>query len=86
MTCNINILYNVHEMLPIQVELPNGVSTLAVKQQTIYLRSKLVLKDVLYVPKLNHCLISIGQLIKDFCCIVTFMRRPIGLSEPGREV
>ena len=97
MTTNINMLQEVHEVLPIEVELPNGAYTLATKRGFAYLNSNITQKDVLYVPELNCNLISIGQLIKDLSCTVTFTnkhcvikdltsRSTIGVGEPKRGV
>ena len=65
---------------------------MATKRVSAYLNPKMVLKDVLYAAKLNCNLISIGKLIKDVYCIVTFtnklcmildstIRSPIRVSE-----
>jgi len=50
LTGNLNYLHNIHETLPVHVELPNGTPTLATKKGLVYLNSKIVLSDVLYVP------------------------------------
>ena len=43
----------------------------AVKRGSVQLNSKLVLRDVLYVPSLDCNLISIYQLLDEICCMVT---------------
>ena len=97
MTENINLLRDIHEVLPIEVQLPNGAYTSAIKRGFAYLSPNITLKDVLYVPKLNCNLISVGQLIDDLSCIVTFTnqhcviqdlisRSPIGVGESKRGV
>jgi len=73
MTGNISLLHNVHDMLLIQVELANGMNTLATKKVLAYLNPKIILKDVLYVRKLNCRLISIGQFIEDLYSFFTFI-------------
>ena len=97
MTENINLLQEVHGVLPIEVQLPNGAYTLTTKRGLAYLNPNITLKDVLYVPQLNCNLIPVGQLIEDLSCIVTFTnqhyviqdltsRSPIGVGELKRGV
>jgi len=54
------------------VGLPDGSKALASKVGTVKLGPKLVLKDVLFVPKLTCNLISIFQLNKESNSTVTF--------------
>ncbi|XP_074305480.1 uncharacterized protein LOC141640672 isoform X1 [Silene latifolia] len=59
---------------PCPVSLPDDVLTVATMRGMTTLGS-LVLRDVLYVPKLKCNLISIGQLISALDCLVTFTDR-----------
>jgi len=65
MTGFLGLLYEVQDLEPISVELPNGTETMATKTGSIFLSPKLKLKNVLFVPGLNCSLISTAQLIEE---------------------
>lgn len=92
MTGTLEYLFDCIDLPPSPVSLPNGVQTLATKQGSVNLASGLVLRNVLYVPNIKCSLISIGRLISDNTCLVTFTdclcviqdrtsRMPIGLGK-----
>jgi len=64
-------LQDTYDIDPISIDLPNGIQTTATKKDQHLLIPSFVLKEVLYVPNLQCSLISIVQLIEDFCCTTT---------------
>lgn len=97
MTGNLHLLHNISEVAPSTVGLPDGVQISAVKQGSAHLSTDFIIKDVLYVPNLKVNLISIGQLLLDIQCLVTFTgslcviqdhttRTPIGVGELRNKV
>jgi Integrase core domain/GAG-pre-integrase domain len=72
MTGEYEHLSDVCKLAPSFVELPNGTQTVAEHEGSVRLSGGIVLKRVLYVPSLNCSLISLGKLIKDNDCFVTF--------------
>jgi len=69
------MMYDVHDVEPIPVELANGTMTIITKRSSIILNSKLRLDHVLFLPGLNCSLISIAQLIDEDYCDVTFTKK-----------
>jgi len=71
----LELLCNVMDNAPVSVGLADGSIAHATKRGSIQLNSKLILRDVLYVPSLDCNLISIYQLLDELCCMVTFTKR-----------
>lgn len=73
MTYNKTLFCN-YESFPVPkpVTIANGVPVHAHGQGTIYLTSTLTLHNVLFVPKLNFNLISVGNLMFDNNCLTLF--------------
>ena len=97
MTGNISFLYNVSNLPPIPVKLPNGIEVMATKHRMVGLSPNVILRYVLFIPRMTCNLVSIRQLIRELFCTVTFtyklcmiqdhsMRNLIGVGEPRRWV
>jgi hypothetical protein len=72
MTGCLQHLSDVREVVGCPVGLPNGQTAMSTKEGTMRLADGLILKNVLYVPKLNCNLISISQLSDESNCTVQF--------------
>lgn len=72
MTGTLECLYNIYDIPQSPVSIPDGVQTAAISQGSVNLGNGLILQNVLYVPNLKCNLISVGQLILDSHCLVTF--------------
>ena len=79
---NITLLRNLYDISPILVGMSNGAITFQRKRGSVKLHDKLSLSDVLYVPSLNYNLISIPQLIDEFCCIVIVAPQRCVIQDP----
>lgn len=71
-TENIELLIEVNDMSPWPVGLPNGASTYVVKEGSLFLGGSIYLPHVLFVPHMNCTLLSVGKLLNDLNCTVTF--------------
>ncbi|CAH9121946.1 unnamed protein product [Cuscuta epithymum] len=71
-TGNVSQLYDITEIDPCSVGLPDGQKVNATKQGSIRLTDMICLHNVLFVPKLSCSLISVSQLTKDLDCFVQF--------------
>lgn len=65
MTGHADLLYDVHTIAPVLVQLPSGTSVLSSQQGTIRLTQNLCLKNVYLVPGFHMNLLSCGQLLTD---------------------
>ena len=72
MSSDLSLLTDISELMPIPVDLANGIMMLAHKRGSVKLSSKITLRDVLYVPSLKCNLMSISQLVDEIFYIVTF--------------
>ncbi|KAJ4790588.1 Retroelement pol polyprotein-like [Rhynchospora pubera] len=72
MTGDFGCLKEVYKVTPSVVELPNGAHAIAEHEGSVCLPGGIVLKRVLFVPSLNCNLISLGKLIAQNDCFVTF--------------
>lgn len=54
------------------VRLPNGQKVIATKEGVVKLDDVMILRNVLFVPKLNCNLISVSQLVRESNCILQF--------------
>ena len=75
------LLKNVKDIEPIIMGLLDGNNTIAGKAGYVKLGPNVLLKRVLFVPKLKCNLISIWQLNKELNCIVTFNDNFYGVQE-----
>ncbi|XP_010242510.1 PREDICTED: uncharacterized protein LOC104586844 [Nelumbo nucifera] len=75
MTGNLNVLVNTYDVAPCPIRLPNGAHTEAVKEGIVELGKNFKLLHILYIPKLNCNLLSVGWLLRDIDCIVTFTNK-----------
>lgn len=73
-TGNLALLSNVSNINESLVCLPDGTQTTSTKQGDVYLSSKLVLRNVLYVPRLNCNLISVTNLTDSVSCTLYFTK------------
>ena len=74
MTGTLKNLSEKHAIKGCPVALPDGEHIVASKEGTIVLERELMLKNVLYVPKLKCNLISVSQLIDENNCLVVFTK------------
>ena len=72
MTGTFSNLHDVKEITPCPVGLPDGRSTAATKEGSMFLAGNLCLKHVLYVLGLTCNLISVSQLTDHYNCLVQF--------------
>ena len=63
-TGNISLLYNGSHLPPIPVKLTNGIEVMATKHGMVGLSPNVILRDVLFVPRMACTLVSIGLLIR----------------------
>ncbi|KAA8515426.1 hypothetical protein F0562_018963 [Nyssa sinensis] len=66
------LLIDIHEKSLVTVGLPNGAKIIATKHGKARAGENIILQDVLFVPSLRCNLISVGQLMRELNCIVTF--------------
>lgn len=69
MTGSLNFIYDVRDMVPLPVKLPDGRMTLATQQETVVLSSLLTIQNVLFVEGLQCHLISVSQLTRQKTCV-----------------
>jgi len=74
MTGILNNLHNLRDIVPRIVGLPNGNTTVAIKEGALSLDRGITLENVLYVSGLTCNLISMSQFIDHLNCIVIFTR------------
>ena len=74
MTGILNNLHNLRGIIPRIVGLPNGNTTVAIKEGALSLDRGITLENVLYVSGLTCNLISMSQFIDHLNCIVIFTR------------
>ena len=82
MTGSLDLLLDVHNVKPCVVGLPNGDQTMATKEGTAKLGGCLHLTNVLYVPKLNYNLLSVGKLLDDTINSITFTKKLCVIQDP----
>ncbi|CAM8888782.1 unnamed protein product [Rhodiola kirilowii] len=72
-TYNCDLLHDVHEIQEkCRVTLPNGEQIIIKHKGKCWLKSNILLNNVLLVPQLTVSLISVSQLVKDLKCQVIF--------------
>ena len=74
------------EIVSCPVGLPNGKFVTATKQGSVYLSSKITLKNVLFVPDLYCNLMSVTQLIDDLQCNVQFTSTTCAIQDQSSEL
>jgi len=82
MTGSLDLLLDVHDDQPCALGLPNGDQTMATKEGTAKLGGCLHLTNVLYVPKLNYNLLSVGKLLDDTINSITFTKKLCVIQDP----
>lgn len=68
------------------VGLPNGKRVIGTHSGRVRLSNKIVLKNVLLVPKLNCNLISVSQLNDDMKCIAAFNSHMCAIQDRSRKL
>lgn len=66
----IELLTDLHEILPCLVTLPNGENAYAVKEESLFWGGNM--HHVLFVPNMNCTLIYVAKLLHELNCTVTF--------------
>ncbi|KAA8545399.1 hypothetical protein F0562_020183 [Nyssa sinensis] len=66
------LLIDIHEKSSVTIGLPNGAQIIATKHRKARVGENIILQNVLFVPSLRCNLISVGQLMRELNCVVTF--------------